>query len=237
MANFCEKCGAEMSNKDEIVCPNCKGEPNKKGKVFWVRFAAWMSALVLIFGALLYFNFFSKEMKIVDIHIGDPLPEFSLNIYQIENGKFVQSTQTFNSKDHLGEVLVVNFWETTCGPCLEEMPHFNEVAQKYDITMVAIHGNTTDNVTNWIPAHKDLYNGKEKVGAWLYYDIIFLQDKIENNECKTFIACGGVAAYPITLIADRNGKVTFTYQGKLSKSLLEKEVQAALEIPYEEQTE
>ena len=29
------------------------------------------------------------------------------------------------------KLLVVNFWSTTCGPCVKELPHFMEVNTKY----------------------------------------------------------------------------------------------------------
>ena len=33
--------------------------------------------------------------------------------------------------EHVGKVVLVDFWATTCNPCLEEMPHFVEMYEKY----------------------------------------------------------------------------------------------------------
>lgn len=39
--------------------------------------------------------------------------------------------QIVNLSDHLGKkVILVDFWATTCHPCLEEMPHLNELYEK-----------------------------------------------------------------------------------------------------------
>ena len=34
-----------------------------------------------------------------------------------------------NAKEY--EVTVLNFWSTTCPPCIKELPHFNQLATKY----------------------------------------------------------------------------------------------------------
>ena len=42
---------------------------------------------------------------------------------------FLELQAMINDKDH--EVTVLNFWSTTCAPCLIEMPHFNELETAY----------------------------------------------------------------------------------------------------------
>jgi len=42
---------------------------------------------------------------------------------------FSELQAIINAEGH--EVTVVNFWSTTCAPCLKEMPHFNELETAY----------------------------------------------------------------------------------------------------------
>lgn len=43
--------------------------------------------------------------------------------------QFSELQTIIDSKDH--EVLVLNFWSTTCAPCIKEMPHFNKLETAY----------------------------------------------------------------------------------------------------------
>ena len=44
------------------------------------------------------------------------------------------------------KILVINFWATTCPPCLKEMPHFNELAKMYHPNDLKILLISLDNV-------------------------------------------------------------------------------------------
>ena len=50
-------------------------------------------------------------------------PDFKLRTVQ---GKLV------NLSDYKGKVVLLNFWGTWCGPCLQEIPDFNKLYSKYN---------------------------------------------------------------------------------------------------------
>ena len=66
---------------------------------------------------------------------GDLCPLFELERYNAEDGA------KFSVLESRGKVTVLNFWYTTCDPCKEELPEFEEVYKSYngEINMVAIH--------------------------------------------------------------------------------------------------
>lgn len=47
---------------------------------------------------------------------------------------------------HTDETLVVNFWATTCPPCIKEMPHFNEMEKERGAKDVKIYLVSLDRV-------------------------------------------------------------------------------------------
>ncbi|NNF34528.1 MAG: TlpA family protein disulfide reductase [Saprospiraceae bacterium] len=58
----------------------------------------------------------------------ESLPTFNDEIEVFEVYDELQSLIDGNSE----KTLVINFWATTCPPCLKEMPHFAEIQKHYD---------------------------------------------------------------------------------------------------------
>ena len=72
-------------------------------------------------------------------HIGDPVPEFSFTTL---DGKVVHSSDLRN------KTVVLNFFATWCGPCLNELPHlqgvWNEFEKRPNFAMFVIGREETD---------------------------------------------------------------------------------------------
>ena len=65
---------------------------------------------------------------------GDPAPTFSITT---DRGKRI-SPEVFG-----GSLLVLNFWETSCVPCVKEMPSLSDFARKFrseHVVVVAVGG-------------------------------------------------------------------------------------------------
>lgn len=97
-----------------------------------------------------------------------------------------------------GDVVLINFWATWCGPCRKEMPLLEQIYQRYKglgFTLVAI--NVEDDSA-----------GAEK---WLKdtpvsFPVLFDRD---NHVSKLY----KVTAMPSTVIVDRRGQVRFIHYG------------------------
>lgn len=106
---------------------------------------------------------------------------------------------SFTLHEHLGKVVLVNFWATWCGPCCAEMPAINELAAYYaetdDVTILTV--NLGDRIE-------------------------VVQRFLEDNEYTMPVACDinneiamlyGVYSIPATVIFDKNGEVGSAWIG------------------------
>lgn len=207
-----------------------------KKKTLVARCVAWGLALAVLGGALYYYNFVDGRDKTPsedtaesgDIttspegETGKPLPPRGNEV-----GKLCVSTElslytggeTFAVDQNRGKVTVINFWGTWCGPCIAELPHFEEVAREYadTVTVVAVHSNyKAPTAAEWIAKN--------------YPDtsILFAQDPDDGVNGEYYTALGGEGDFPMTIIVDAEGVITFTRRGSLTHDELVAAVEEAL---------
>ena len=66
----------------------------------------------------------------------------------------------FFVSDYLGKVVLINFWATWCGPCVEELPSLNNLAKKYkdELVVLAISDESADTIKNFLMAFPDFHS-------------------------------------------------------------------------------
>ena len=135
---------------------------------------------------------------------------------------YVNGDGTLKISDLRGKVVVINFWGTWCTPCIQELPHFDAVASEYadEVVVVTIHS------TEGLPDAPSYI-------AQYYPDsaMLFTHDEVNPSNPMTddyYTKLGGKGAYPMTLILDENGVITFKRMGSLTAVELENAVSAAL---------
>ena len=192
--------------------PAARGVRRLPGRTRVARAVAWGLALAVLAGSLFYFNFAHKDSPepVQGSEVGDICRGMDLEVY---NGGGV-----FNAQDQLGRVTVINFWGTWCGPCIAELPYFDEVAEDYGgrVTVVAVHSDyKADTAAAWIAEH--------------YPDssIVFAQDPVGGNSTY-YTALGGEGDFPMTLIVGRDGVITFKKRGSVTREELFEAVEEAL---------
>lgn len=119
--------------------------------------------------------------------------------------------------DFKGKTVIINFWGTWCGPCVAELPHFEEVRKSYDnLEVIAIHSaNINEPVKEYIE------------GKWADWGIVWLQDRGTPQLSEIYDLLGGKnGAYPRTLILDKDGVIRYVFEGSASKENLEKAIQS-----------
>lgn len=143
------------------------------------------------------------------------------NICYNKEINIIGSDEVFSVASNKGKIVVINFWYTSCTPCVAELPYFDKVYKKYqdDVVVIAIHSGSIyesnpDGVKEFINSQfKDfaISFGYDDVLA-PYYEIL-----------------GGTGAYPMTLIIDQDGMVSYNNPGSITESELENEINKLLE--------
>lgn len=121
--------------------------------------------------------------------IGQPAPDFALRSMSGENLRL---------SEHLGEVVVINFWATWCGPCRQEMPLLDELHQKYKLAGLTLLGvNLDESVDRATEMARTL-----KVSYPVLFD--------ERQEVGRVYQ---VNSMPMTVLIDREGVVRHVFEG------------------------
>ncbi len=97
-----------------------------------------------------------------------------------------------------GQVVMVNFWATWCGPCRQEMPHLNKLYDKYrDAGFVLLGVNIDDNAAK----------ATELAGKLgLTFPVLLDTD-------KTVSKLYDIGSMPATVVIDREGRVRHLHRG------------------------
>jgi thiol-disulfide isomerase/thioredoxin len=156
----------------------------------------------------------STEEIPIGYEVGEKCPAFNLELVDGDGAKV-------SIKDYAGKTIVVNFWGTWCGPCKAELPHFDELANEYseDVVFLIVHSvSGSANASAYINEH---FPDSKMIFA---YDVPL--DKVRD---MYFNLLGGTDYYPRTLVLDKDGVITFTYDGGLSYDALKTQIENALD--------
>lgn len=140
--------------------------------------------------------------------IGKPLPDFSLN--DLQNNKLAKSLLQ-------GKIVIINFWSTTCGPCLKEMPSLSKLADKYanqDLVFLAFPPESAVNIQKVLSKRKFTY--------------------LVVPQAQALFSALGIKSYPFHFIVDRAGFIQDIYSGamvnsKTNESVLDTRLVSAIE--------
>ena len=182
---------------------------------------SWSIALLLLCAALVFFNQpeTAGETQLPDIsHAQEdnaalPVGSEPGMLAATFSAPLYGTDAAFRLDEHKGKVVVINFWATWCTPCINELPHFDEIARMYpnDVSVIALHSHlVTDDVEAYLAKHD--------------YQMPFALDET-GGIIQSF---GGSTMLPQTVILDRQGVITYNAVGSLTLEKLEALVNNAL---------
>ena len=135
----------------------------------------------------------------IGYNVGDRLEDFTV--------KCLDGT-TFTLSEYKGKVVFINLWATWCGPCVAELPYFNDFYHEHgdDVAMLACHSPSVSEDVEEFLADK----------GW---DIPFTID--EDGE-GIFRVTGGSNTLPQTIVLNRKGEVIFNEIRSVNPEMLNK---------------
>ena len=92
--------------------------------------------------------------------------------------------------DYVGKIVVVNWWDIGCAPCVAEMPGFNKLVEQYkgnpNVVFIAVAQHTKEELTQFFESREFNY----------------IQTLANDNAVKIF-----GKSYPVHIIIDSEGKI------------------------------
>jgi peroxiredoxin len=130
----------------------------------------------------------NAEQSKVGIEIGNIAPDFSIPLL---------SGETVKLSDYRGKVVLLNFWATWCGPCVDEMPAIQQISDDFanKAVVLAVNvGEKKDKIEKFIKDKKFTFN----IGL------------DENNEVSMKYPTEGI---PLSIVLKADGSISYTNIG------------------------
>ncbi len=141
----------------------------------------------IVLGAL--FTVFTATSVASSDLAGQPAPDFVLKSASGDNLRL---------SEYRGDVVMINFWATWCGPCRQEMPLLDELYTRYRRVGFNLLGvNVDDDSRRAMKMIEDL---------GVSFPVLF-------DDAKAVSKLYAVGAMPVTILVDREGTVRHIHHG------------------------
>ncbi len=117
------------------------------------------------------------------------------------------SGNTIKSTDFVGRVVLLNFWATWCGPCIDEIPALIELQNQYASEGLMVVGPSVDTVSAALVQQFVSEHG-------MNYPVVMANGRTQQDY-------GGIPAIPATFLIDREGKIVSQFVGSRNRAVFE----------------
>jgi thiol-disulfide isomerase/thioredoxin len=139
----------------------------------------------------------ASELAALSLTIGDPAPALKVS-------KWLKGTPVESFAD--GEIYVVEFWATWCGPCRVSMPHISRLQDQYGlaVTFIGISDEHETSVRNFLTEVQDAQSGK----SWdesITYRIAL--DDVGEPMGQAYMKAARQNGIPTSFIVGKDGRI------------------------------
>lgn len=136
-----------------------------------------------------FFSVFTLSGLAASDLTGQAAPDFVLKSSTGENLRL---------SEHRGDVVMINFWATWCGPCRQEMPLLDDLHSRYGRVGFSLLGVNIDD---------------DARRAMQMIDELGVNFPVLFDETKEVSKLYQVEAMPVTVLVDRSGTVRHVHHG------------------------
>ena len=131
-----------------------------------------------------------------------------IQVKKLENG--------FIFEGYENKIVILNFFATWCPPCKAEIPHLNNLQEKYKNDLKIISILLEENKSN------------EAIISFMNDNNIEFTITNSPDNYKLAKAVGGVKSIPFILIYDKNGNYSQHYRGAIPEEMIEVDIKKVL---------
>ncbi len=174
------------------VAPNAVPSPETPDKVAAGRWPGRAVLAVVTLGLAIHVGWVATHLDLMrPVKSGEPAPELALPAIVDARGT---TGPVHRLSDSRGKVVVIDFWATWCGPCLQALPKLDHIARAHDdVEVLAVN---LDDPGRAFTLFRDAR-----------YQMTLLAD--DGNASERF----GVTTIPHTVIVNRDGTVYEVFRG------------------------
>lgn len=122
-----------------------------------------------------------------------------------------------------GKALVVNLWATWCAPCVAEMPEFAAFYNARDQENVAFLSISLDDPKKIDETVRSFHEKQH-----LPFPVLVLDAESDISQLDEALRTELSGVLPTTLLYDRDGRLAKSWEGPITRAILEETLQALL---------